>query len=250
MSRTIAIFGAGPALGMALGRRFGREGFQVALVARTQARLDGYVRDLADEGVEAAGFSADLTDHAAAVATLHAIEAEMGEVEVLEYSPGPLDVRVVPAPQVEVEDLEPMLDLRLRTPVALARAALPGMLDRGRGALLFAFGAQPRYPDPMLDNVGVAQAALLHHVHNLHMSLKAGGVYAGALLIAGLIDGSEIQRLLREGQASHLPDGVDVVDLPVIAADRLAEAYWDLYVARDRVEQLVGAAEPRTRARI
>jgi NAD(P)-dependent dehydrogenase (short-subunit alcohol dehydrogenase family) len=34
MSKTIAVFGVGPGMGRSIARRFGREGFQVALVAR------------------------------------------------------------------------------------------------------------------------------------------------------------------------------------------------------------------------
>jgi short-subunit dehydrogenase len=240
VSRTIAIFGAGPALGMSVARRFGREGYRVALVARDPAKLDGYVAELAGVGIEAAAFTADLADRAAAVEAFGTIAAGYGPVEVLEYSPGPLDVRVVPARELDVSDVEPMLDLRFRTPVALARAALPGMVERGRGGLLFAFGDQPRHPDPTLDNVGIAQAALLHHVHNLHVSVAGEGVYAGALLIAGLIDGSEVQHLLRTASATQLPDGVDTSSLPLIDPGRLAEAYWDMYLKRDRIEELVG----------
>lgn len=40
MSKTLAIFGAGPVLGRSLARRFGREGFWVALIARTRPKLD------------------------------------------------------------------------------------------------------------------------------------------------------------------------------------------------------------------
>jgi short-subunit dehydrogenase len=157
---------------------------------------------------------------------------------VLEYSPGPRNAKVVPVRDLDVDDLEPMFDLRLRTPIALTRAVLPGMLERGGGGLLFAFGTQPRRPDPMLDNVGIAQAALLHHVQNLNASLAADGVYAGALLIGALIDGSEIQELLRTGGADHLPDGLAEIEYPVVSPDRLADLYWDMYVKRDRVEEV------------
>jgi short-subunit dehydrogenase len=238
VSQTIAIFGAGPALGRSVARRFGREGFRVALVARDRARLDGFVSELAADGIEAAAFTADLADRTAALDALTRIEAALGPVDVLEYSPGPLDARLVSARDLDVDDLEPMFDLRLRTPIALARAVLPGMLERGGGGLLFAFGIQPHQPDPMLDNVGVAQAALLHHVHNLHTSLAADGVYAGALLIGALIDGSEVQRLLQAGTADHLPKERTNIEYPIVSPDLLADRYWDMYAKRDRVEEV------------
>ena len=53
----IAIVGAGPGLGQSIARRFGREGFAVALISRTQSRLDDMVAELASRGIEAAGFA-------------------------------------------------------------------------------------------------------------------------------------------------------------------------------------------------
>ena len=41
---SIVIIGAGPNLGMAVARRFGREGLAVGLVSRTQAKLDAVTR--------------------------------------------------------------------------------------------------------------------------------------------------------------------------------------------------------------
>ncbi|WP_278265272.1 SDR family NAD(P)-dependent oxidoreductase [Nocardia sp. AG03] len=43
---TIAIIGAGPGLGLATARRCGREGFSVALISRSQDKLDRLVNDL------------------------------------------------------------------------------------------------------------------------------------------------------------------------------------------------------------
>lgn len=238
MPQVVAVFGAGPAFGLSVARRFGREGFAVALVSRTRDKLDRYVDQLAAGGIRAAAFTADLANPARALAAVGEIEATLGPIDVLEYSPGPVDVRVVPALDLLPDDLEPMLDLRLRTPVALAHAVLPGMRERGAGALLFAFGTQPRRPEPQLANVGMAQAALLHHVHNLNAALAPDGVYAGALLIGALVEGSEIQALLRTGTADHLPDDLAQIEYPIVSPDRLADLFWDMYVKRDCVEHI------------
>ena len=50
MSKVIAILGAGTGLGISLARRFGRENFRVALVARRKDRLDALVSELTGEG--------------------------------------------------------------------------------------------------------------------------------------------------------------------------------------------------------
>ena len=42
---TVAIVGAGPGLGAATARRFGSEGFEVALVSRSRERVDALARN-------------------------------------------------------------------------------------------------------------------------------------------------------------------------------------------------------------
>ncbi|HWE88675.1 MAG TPA: SDR family NAD(P)-dependent oxidoreductase [Pseudonocardiaceae bacterium] len=231
--RTIAIFGAGPALGLAVARRFGREGFRVALVARDQGRLDDMVGMLAGEGVEAAGFQADLTDRAAALNAADAIEARFGSINVLEYSPAG-DASIMKSPsEIDVATVTPLLDKFLLTPVALVRRVLPGMLERGDGGLLFALGAAAKYPMPHLASAGIVVAGLRNYVHTLHAELGPKNVYAGALLIGALIEGSEAHRNASAWGGEQR--------LAVVSAEDLAQRYWDLYVKRDHVEDEVAS---------
>ena len=48
---SIVIVGAGPNLGAAIARRFGREGMPVGLVSRTGEKLARLVEDLGREGI-------------------------------------------------------------------------------------------------------------------------------------------------------------------------------------------------------
>jgi len=58
--KTLAIFGAGKGLGLSLAKRFGKEGFQVALVARNAVKLQEMVDELKTMGIESAYFTADI----------------------------------------------------------------------------------------------------------------------------------------------------------------------------------------------
>ena len=49
----IATIGAGPGLGAATARRFGREGFGIALIARTPDKLDRLREELAPDALAA-----------------------------------------------------------------------------------------------------------------------------------------------------------------------------------------------------
>jgi NAD(P)-dependent dehydrogenase (short-subunit alcohol dehydrogenase family) len=236
--RTIAIFGAGPALGLAVARRFGREGFRAALVARDPHRLDDMVNQAAAQGVQAAGFPADLTDPAAAQDTAAAIEARFGPIDVLEYSPTSDDTARRRPSELDPATLAPLLDKFALTPLALVNQVLPAMLQRRDGALLFALGGAAKYPVPHLAGGGMALAGLRNYIHTLHAELAPHNVYAGALLIGALIENSQAHR-----NASAWGGGQQ---LPVVPPDDLADTYWDMYLKRDRIEAEIGPANSRT----
>jgi len=97
MSKVIAVFGAGTGLGVSLARRFGREGFRVALVGRRKDRLDALVGQLAGEGIEAAAFPGDLSRPATAPALVDAVRERFGRIDVVEYGPVGGDMAFTPA---------------------------------------------------------------------------------------------------------------------------------------------------------
>src|SRR5258708_37824450 len=154
MTKTIAVFGAGPGMGRAVARRFGREGFQVALVARNQDRVDAFHRELTADGIKAAGFAGDIADRDALPGMIEAITARFGPIDVLEYAPSGLDLPNVATAvrEADAASFEFPLDLLLRTPVTLIRHVLPGMLERGDCAVLFGLPVTASVPLPPFGN--------------------------------------------------------------------------------------------------
>lgn len=130
MSKTIAVFGVGPGMGRSVARRFGQEGFQVALVARNQTRLDADTAELAADGIKATGFAGDISNRDALPAMIEAITARFGPIDVLEYAPSGLDLLNVTTAvrDADAASFEFPLDLLLRTPVTLIGQVLPGHL--------------------------------------------------------------------------------------------------------------------------
>jgi NADP-dependent 3-hydroxy acid dehydrogenase YdfG len=237
LSRTIAVFGAGPGLGRSVARRFGREGFRVALVARTQARLDAFVEELTGDGIEAAGFAVDFSNRDVLPGTVEAITARFGHLDVLQYAPAGLDwlSRQTDVRDACVESFEFPLDLLLRTPVALVHQVLPGMIERGDGAVLFGLPVNATVPVPQTGNVGAAAAAARSYLHNLNAALADTGVYAGLLQVASMVADSDAAKFVAENwDPSALPE-------PLKPAD-LADTVWDLYLKRDRFEEIIGNA--------
>ena len=234
MGKTIAIVGAGEGIGLAVAERFGREGFNVALLARSASRTRGIVDRLASRGVEAAAFEADILNREALIESLERAAARFGSIDVMEFSPTPTGP--MPAPrQMSVEDQQYHLELNVLGPIAAVRAVLPEMLGRRSGSLLFTTAASAQRPLIMTAPFGVAAGALLNYVRILNRDVSADGVYAGIVSIAGLI--------VNIGQTEAANAAYFPAAVPRIKAEAVADLHWRLHSERTDCEVIIGDAE-------
>ncbi|VXB82842.1 SDR family NAD(P)-dependent oxidoreductase [Nocardioides sp. AX2bis] len=187
---TLAIIGAGSGLGAAVARRFGREGFSVALISRNQARLDALAAELAGDGVQAQGFTADVRNPASLRRALDDATKELGPIEVLQYSPLPDKKFMRPVLETMPRDLVGPIQFSIYGPVAAVHEVVPGMrfLGENRGTILFVNGGSAVKPGRAVTGTSVAFAGQAAYAQLLHEELKEEGIHVGQLIIGGAIE--------------------------------------------------------------
>jgi len=205
----IAIIGAGPGLGAAVARKFGREGFSIALISRDQSKLDALAAELEADGVTARGYAADVLEPAALEAALARAAAELGPITTLQYSPLPSRDYLKP-----VLDLTPELALEALQFSALGliravRTVLPAMREMGDGSVILINGGTSVKARAGFAGTSVAFPAESAYGEMLHDALEDEGVRVRQLVIPGGIP--QLQ----------LPNGIDDV----------ASRIWELHAA-------------------
>jgi NAD(P)-dependent dehydrogenase (short-subunit alcohol dehydrogenase family) len=80
------IVGFGPGNGLALAKAFGREGFQLALLARNPSKHAALTETLAKEDFTAKSFAADAGNEDSLALALAQAERELGETGLLIYN--------------------------------------------------------------------------------------------------------------------------------------------------------------------
>ncbi|MFI0137605.1 SDR family NAD(P)-dependent oxidoreductase [Streptomyces luteogriseus] len=208
---TFALVGAGPGLGLATARRFGVAGHAVALLARDAERLDGLTADLARDGVRARGYAADVLDSESLTAALYAAAADLGPIEILQYSPVPQAHFMKPVLDTGADDLDAPLAFSVKGPVAAVNAVLSGMGELGRGTLLFVNGSSAVRPNPKVAGTSIAFAAESAYARMLHDALAPQNIHAAQLIIPGAI----------RPDAEHS------------SPDTLAQRLYDIHTKRD-----------------
>jgi short-subunit dehydrogenase len=228
MSKSIAVLGAGPGLGQAVAGRFAAEGYDVVVVARRREPLERIAEELHDRG-RVHIICADLADPASVPALVDQVRAAVGVIDVLYYAPTP-DGGFVPAADLTSEQAATFMPLTFYTLVELVHEFLPGMVERGGGAILTAQGASSTFGQPNRSGPGPAQAAQRNYLQSLHAELDDKGVHVGMLYVGAVIENSAFHTWI-----SQDPTGAEAWG-PTVHPDVLADLLWTMQLEGGEAE--------------
>jgi short-subunit dehydrogenase len=233
MSKSIAVFGAGPGLGQAVARRYAREGYAITLVARHSGPLDRLAKDLTSAGATAHVITADLADTGAAPGLADQIRAKAGDLDVLYYAPTP-STGFVSAASLTPQHARNFMPLIFYTMLALVQEFLPHMLEQGDGAILTAQGGSTVQGLPDMSGPSPAQAAQRNYLQALHAEVAGQGVYVGMLYIGAAIKNSAFHAEMEQAKAAGDP----VWQMPTVDPDQLADLLWTMHRTKGQREAI------------
>lgn len=188
--KTMVIVGAGKGLGLSIAKRFGKEGFRIALVARNAPKLQSMVDDLKGNGVEASYFVADIYKKEQIDKALADIKVKYDKIDVVEFSPYAGHYPPTSVLELTAENVKDNFEGYVVSAINIVNNVVPDMIERGEGALLFTTGLSAFYPILAMSNFGIATAGLRNYLVNLNTALVPKGILVahrslGARITAG-----------------------------------------------------------------
>ncbi len=179
------VVGMGRGIGLSVARRFGREGYRLSLIARSEARLEDYASALELDGCTVKTFPTDITRTPQLISAVRETEKQLGPIEVLIYNAyASAGSR---ASELSVEALEDTLKVNLYGALVSAQLVIPGMLSRRQGTLLFTGGGLALNPSPDLAALSIGKASLRALVGALSKELYHEGIHVATVTIAGQV---------------------------------------------------------------
>jgi NAD(P)-dependent dehydrogenase (short-subunit alcohol dehydrogenase family) len=182
---TLLIVGAGPRLGGAIARRFGRDGYDIALLSDTEESVEKLGRALQDEGITAGWAVADVADAAATHAAITRFAEHTGGIDVALHN-------ISVWRDASVLDLRPeqlLADVAAGAAALLtiAQAVVPGMIAAGGGTILATGSAAADSPSPGAPTLGVQKASLRSLIQAMALELEPQGVHCATVTIYGVL---------------------------------------------------------------
>ncbi len=182
--KTVIITGASSGIGRAAARLFARHGARLVLGGRDRARLDAVVAEIAADNGTARGVAGDVAD-AATHEALVAACAPWGGLDIAFNNAGTVGA-LAPLADQAPGNWDAVIAANLTAAFLGARAQIPSMLARGKGALIFTSSFVGNSVGlPGMACYGAAKAGLLGLVRGITADYGAAGIRANALIPGG-----------------------------------------------------------------
>ncbi len=243
------VTGGGSGICLRVAERFAEQGAKVALVGRTQEKLDGAVAGIHRAGGEASGFAADVRNYEALAGALQKTRERYGAIDVVLC--GAAGNFPAPALGMSANGFKAVIDIDLLGTFNTCRAAYEHL--RKPGASVIAISATHGFrPIPLQAHVCAGKAGIDILIKTLAIEWGGAGVRLNVISPGPVEDTEGMRRLapteeIRNKVAASIPLGRfaskdEIADLAVfLSSDAAAYITGGIFVC-DGGQSLTGAS--------
>ena len=215
--KVAAILGVGPGLGTAVARRFAREGFAVALMARKEESVAEAREEIEAEGGTALPVTADATDPSSVKTAFGRVRDEIGDPEVFVYNAGAFQMGGI------LEVPPEMFDECFRANCAgafyAAQQILPAMVEAGRGTILLTGATASLRGSARFSALAVGKFGLRALGQSMAREFGPQGIHVAHVVIDGQINTPRVRERSPEREEHTM-----------LSPEAIAETYWRLHI--------------------
>lgn len=218
--KAVLVVGAGDATGGAIARRFAAEGLIACVTRRTADKLAPLVEQICGAGGQAHGFASDARKEVDMATLVAHIEREIAPIEVAVFNIGG-NVRFTLAETTE-RVYRKVWEMGALAGFLMGREVAKGMLERGRGTILFTGAAASLRGSAGFAAFAGAKHALRALAQSMARELGPQAINVAHIVIDGAIDTAFI--------AEHFPERYALkVEQGILDPEAIADNYWNLH---------------------
>lgn len=247
--KTAFVAGGSSGINLGVARGLAEAGARVALISRSQERIEAAAKELTDAGHEAIGMAADVRDFAAVDAALAKTQERFGPVDVV--LSGAAGNFVAPANELSANGFKTVVDIDLLGTFNVFRASYPYLVKPGASLIAITAGQAVQ---PMMNQVHAcaAKAGVNMVTKCLAMEWGQEGIRVNGISPGPIADTEGMRRLTptAESEAAYkrtIPMGVygekrDIANLAVFLSSPEARYITGAIVECDGGSGLTGGS--------
>ena len=212
--KTAVVIGVGPGLGAAVARRFAREGFRVALMARNMDKLQEVRTEIENAGGQAMALETDAVNEQSVSYSFQQVRDQWGDPEVLIYNVGAF--RIQSLLDTSPEDFVKCWQLNCHGAFLCSREVLPAMQKVGRGTILLTSATAALRGSARFACLAVGKFGARALSQSMAREFGPQGIHIASVIVDGLIDTPRVREMFPEATTKLDPDAI-------------ADSYWHLY---------------------
>jgi NAD(P)-dependent dehydrogenase (short-subunit alcohol dehydrogenase family) len=216
MAKVAAVLGVGPGLGAAVARRFAREGFDIALMARSRGALDASAKEIGALGRKSVAIEVDATSAASVADGFSKARAALGDASVFVYNAGAFKIGEVT--DVSPDDFDACWRANCAGAFYAAKHVVPPMLAAGEGTILLTGATASLRGSARFSCLAVGKFGLRALAQSMARELGPRGVHVAHVVIDGQIDTPRLRAMSPDRDPKTM-----------LAPDAIAETYWQLH---------------------
>jgi len=190
--KVCVVVGVGPGNGAALGRRFSKQGYAVALLARTTDTSGPLAASLPD----ARAYSCDVTDAASVASVFDAIAREMGPVHTLVYNAGSGVWGTVE--DIDAAAFEASFRVNALGLLLAAKKIIPSMRDKGGGNIVVIGATSSRRGVARTAAFAPAKAAQRSLTESMARHLWPQNIHVCLIIVDGVVDLPRTRAMMKD----------------------------------------------------
>ena len=128
------VTGAAHGIGFAIAKGLSEAGATICFNCSSQRSLEKGMAAYEAEGIKAYGYVADVTDENAVVDMVAKIKEDVGIIDILVNNAG--IIKRIPMLEMSAADFRQVIDVDLNAPFIVAKAVLPGMIEKNKGKII------------------------------------------------------------------------------------------------------------------